>query len=215
MEVAKNTKSVMDNKNYQATVKTYNKLGQKYSNAVANASPKAMTSFIKRLKKNSRILDVGCAGGRDMKIFNEKGFTAVGIDVSNALLKIAKKEAPKGKFFKMDVLELKFPKNYFDGVWADAVLIHLTKKDLPKALKNIYETLSDRGIFYASFKYGQGEKLVKEKPFTNDARFYSYYKKQELEHLLKKSGFKIIKSTFLADDLKRPGVKWISIFAKK
>jgi ubiquinone/menaquinone biosynthesis C-methylase UbiE len=202
-------------KKYEETLKTYNKLGRKYFEAISIVPPKARADFIKRLKKGSRILDIGCSGGRDMKVFTRKGFDAMGIDVSGVFLNIAKKEVPKGKFLKMDVLDLDFPEEYFQGVWADAVLHHLTKIDMPKALKNINRIISKKGILYVSVKYGQGAKLVKEQPFTKYRRFYSYYKKNEIESLLKKAGFKIIKSGFLKDDLGRADTRWISLLAKK
>ncbi len=200
---------------YTDTIKVYNKLGRKYFEATLNPAPKERAGFIKRLKKGARILDVGCAGGRDMKEFTKKGFEAVGIDLSTVLLNIAKKEAPKGKYFKMDVLNLKFPKEHFDAIWADAVLLHLRRKDAAKAIKDLYRILKKDGVLYVSAKYGKGEKFVNEKPFTNYVRFYTYFTKKEMENLLKLAGFKIISSKFLPDDLHRPEIKWISILSKK
>ena len=204
----------MKNK-YRDTIKVYDKLGRKYFEATLKVLPKERAGFMNLLKKGAKILDAGCSGGRDMKEFVKRGFDAVGIDLSSTLLKIAKQEVLKGKFFKMDVLDLKFPKEYFDGIWADAVLLHLERKDIPKVLKGFYRVLKKSGALYVSVKHGRGAKFVREKPFTDYMRFYTYFSKTEMEEFFKKAGFGIIKSKFLPDDLRRPGVKWVSILASK
>lgn len=105
----------MTNK-YKQMIEVYQKLGKAYLDNIAGLSVKGMAEFMRLLPKRARVLDVGCAGGRDAKIFSSKGFEAVGIDLVDFYLKTARRHAPKAKFIKMDLRKLKFPNGYFDAI---------------------------------------------------------------------------------------------------
>lgn len=205
----------MKDKKYQETIKVYEKLGKGYVNYVEPYTPKEFYDFIKLLPQNGRVLDVGCCGGRDSKKFIEKGFKVIGIDLTNSFLKEARKRVPEAKFIKMDLRYLKFPKNYFDAIWAQAVLLHLEKKDMTKALKGFYRVLKDNGKIHIRVKKGRGIYYNKEKLLGKERRLFTCFLKKELEDFVKKVGFKIISSRFFPDDAGRKGVKWICIWAEK
>ena len=104
-----------------------------------------------------------------------------------------------------------FDKDSFDGAWLMATLSDISKKDAPKAIKNIHKILKKDGIIYIAVKKGTGEKKIKKERYANSPRFYAYYNKQELESLLTAAGFNIIESA-VSNDSKN---KWVEIFAKK
>ena len=126
---------------YQKTKEVYNKLGEKYlSDSIKAVSPERLP-FLKKLDKNSIILDVGCGGGRDSKFFVQKGLKVFGVDVSDVLVKIARKEVPNAKFACGDILDIKLKPNSFDGIWAEAILLHLKRKDVLKSVRKFYKIL--------------------------------------------------------------------------
>jgi len=45
----------------------------------------------------------------------------------------------------------------YDGVWANACLLHVPRNELPQILKRIWRALKPGGAFYASFKTGDAE----------------------------------------------------------
>lgn len=60
----------------------------------------------------------------------------------------------------------------FDGIWACASLLHVSRSELPAVLGNFHRALKTGGVMYASFKYGGGEeerlgRFFKEKPWVN------------------------------------------------
>ena len=55
--------------------------------------------------KNSLILDVGCGTGHHVNAFNKKGIKTIGIDISPAMIKKAKKLYPDGDFRVGDALK--------------------------------------------------------------------------------------------------------------
>lgn len=200
---------------YKKTIDLYEELGEDYIKDIDKVVPKEIYDFIKLLPKGGRVLDVGCAGGRDSKRFAEAGFKVIGIDLVDSFLKGAKKKVPQAKFLKMDLLNLKFPRNYFDAIWAHAVLLHVKKKDIPKALKHFHRILKLGGKIHIRVKQGKGTSYKREKLSRGKKRYFTYFLKGELENFIKKSGFKIISSKIFPDDLNRKNVKWIGIWAEK
>lgn len=197
------------------TTKIYRKLGKQYLRRIKDITPKEIYDFMKLLPKGGRVLDVGCAGGRDSERFAQKGLQVIGIDLVDAFLEEARKAVPEGKFVKMDMRELEFPENYFDGIWANAVLLHLSKKDVPKVLKNFYKVLRSNGKLHIRVKRGEGTGYEKDKLSGGEERLFVYFQKDELEELVKAAHFRIIASRILPDESGRREVSWVSLWAEK
>jgi SAM-dependent methyltransferase len=63
----------------------------------------------------SAVLDLGCGAGRHSKVLCERWWT-VGLDLSAALLKIARRESPEAPYVRADMRELPFASESFDLV---------------------------------------------------------------------------------------------------
>ena len=100
--------------------------------------------------------------------------------------------------------------NSYEGIWACASILHLPYKELAEVLSNIYEALVPGGIFYASFKYGVGEKNRGDRHFTDMTE-------DSLGELLKEiPGFRVI-DEWTSGDV-RPGREaegWLNIILQK
>ncbi len=190
-------------------------MGKKYLEKSKTAIPIKRLPFVKLFSANDHILDVGCGGGRDAKFFTQHGLKATGIDVSPVLINLAKKEAKKASFKCVDLLKMNFPKETFDGIWAEAVLLHLKRKDVPRAIKEFYEVLKPSGILHIGVRKGRGEMYEKEKLTGEYERFYTYFSQKEIKFMLKKQGFKVFSSEILPDMHKRRNISWIEIWARK
>ena len=200
---------------YKKTIDVYKKLGSKYVKDIARLTPPEFYDFVKILPKGGRVLEVGCSGGRESKKFIQRRFKTIGIDLVTSFLKEAKREAPKAKFIKMDMRKLKFKANYFDAVWANAVLLHLKKKDVVRALKGFYKVLKKGGKLHIRVKKGKGKTYKKDKLSSGEKRLFTYFAKEELERFVKKAGFKIIISRIFPDNAGRKDIKWVSLWAEK
>ena len=165
---------------YQQTADVYNKLGRKYLIDSQKLTPVERLSFAEQFSKGAHILDAGCGGGRDAKFFLKRGFLVTGTDLSSVLIDAARKDNPKGTFICEDILKSKFPGNSFDGVWAQAILLHLKRNDVPKAIKNFYKVLKPGGLMHIRVKKGTGEKFVKEELSGWNERFYTFFSKKEM-----------------------------------
>lgn len=174
----------------KTTIASYNSTAKEYAEKTAGLYPgKAAEKFISYLSEDGLILDLGCGPGRDAKEFARRGYDVIGIDPSVEMINIARKKSPEARFEIANARNLPYSKETFDGIWACASLIHLEKKDLPRALTNAYDVLKKNGIFYLDFKQGEGEKLVKDSRYGGVEKFVSYYQKSDIEKILEDSGF--------------------------
>lgn len=208
---------------WKETIEWYNKNAQYYAKRIQNlVNYEVLKKFVSKLKKANnyipKVLDAGCAAGRDSKIFKDLGLEVVGLDISEGLLKIAKSKYPEITFIQGDFRNLPFEKESFDGIWCSASLLHFEKlSDVLKSLKEFYRVLRSKGVLYVSVKKKLGEKdsEVVIDSLSNAPRFFHWFTEGEVISLLKKVGFEKIE-IFRAEDLaKRKEVKFISAFATK
>lgn len=177
---------------------------------------KGTEKYASFLKPNASILDVGCGAGEKSKFLIKKRFKVIGIDFSEEMIKLAKKQVPTGIFFVKDIKQpLKF-KILFDGIFAQAVLLHISKKEVINVLKNITGSLKSNGYFYVAVKELQpgnkDEEIIKENDYGYKyERFFSYFTLDELKSFITKIGLQIIYDNVISSGK----TNWIQIIAKK
>ena len=141
------------------------------------------------IPQGSKVLDVGCNSGEFLKLLQEKGCDAVGVDISEPLLEIAK---GKGlNVIKADAETLPFPDQSFDVVILREVLVHL--HDPVKALKEIKRVLKPSGFLLGSAPHANLEKMVWEEK----AMHHRYYDEDrlmaQLNEVFEKTHLKVLK----------------------
>ena len=194
------------------TIEAYEELGRGYIDSVSSADWEEVEKFAK-LVNHGIILDAGCTGGRDSKKFLDRGFDVVGIDLVDSFIESAKKFAPSGEFKKMDLRDLKFKDNSFDGIWASMVLLHLKKAEAKQVIQRFKQILKSNGYLFIAVKEGTGERFVSDPLTPNHKRFFHYYSSDELDQMLEETGFEIISSRIKNDNLGRDQ-KLIAIIAR-
>ena len=142
------------------------------------------------IKKDSKILDIGCSGGHLIELLVANGFkNAYGIDKSMNAINLCKKKLIKNVYV-MNAAKTKFNNEEFDVIIASDILEHI-KNDMP-ALKEWNRILNPNGkliLFVPSFKF-----LWSKHDEMN--HHYRRYSKSELIRILKKSNFEIIRSSY-------------------
>ncbi len=107
------------------------------------------------VKKGSKILDAGCGTGNLLKILEneDKILKLYGIDISNKMLKIARKKLKNAKIKLESVEKLNFKKNYFDYVFSIDAFHHYYNQRL--VMRNFYRILKKNGyIIVVDFNFG-------------------------------------------------------------
>jgi len=207
----------------QDTIEWYNQNADKYASAVQDyVSLDEIDHFKSLLFDGAKVLDLGCGSGRDSKILAEKGLKVEGIDLSEGLLEIARKNNPNLEFTHANMLDLPLEPNTYDGVWAHASLVHLeTESDTAKAISEIHRVLKADGLVHILVKAQSGNEktaVVTDKLSGHD-RFFQYYTMDEIRKLLTNTGFEVIELEKYRETDKnpngRPEVEWIRAYAKK
>lgn len=98
--------------------------------------------------RNPRVLEAGCGNGRIVEHFLERGISAdniVGIDLSEGMLTIAKKDNPSVRFIHADITQPESIGDTFDLVTCSMVLEGLGHKTFRRALNNFAQWLRKGG----------------------------------------------------------------------
>ncbi|WP_147482350.1 class I SAM-dependent methyltransferase, partial [Pseudomonas syringae] len=103
-----------------------------------------------------QILDFGCGPGRDLKTFTAMGHVAVGLDGSERFAEMARAETGC-EVFQQNFLELDLPQGRFDGIFANAVLFHIPRQELPRVLRELYAALKSGGVLFSSNPRGENQ----------------------------------------------------------
>jgi SAM-dependent methyltransferase len=111
--------------------------------------------FAPRLPAGARILELGCGSGRE-----SAWMLAQGLDV-HPTDGVAEMAAEASVRLGIPVSVLPFDQieavAAYDGVWANACLLHVPRVDLPGILRRIRRAMTPGAVFYASYKAGGGE----------------------------------------------------------
>ena len=175
-------------------------------------------AFIALLPPQSSILDVGCGSGVKSKYLIDHECKVTGIDISDKLLEIAKRTVPEGEFRELSMTDLDSLAETFDGVFAQASLLHIPKKDAGGVVKKMAERLLPGGFLYIAVKEKRDDKpdeeIVTEHDYGYDyERFFSYFTIAEIEQYMTNAGLQII--TSLRNPSPSGKTVWLQIIGKK
>ncbi len=165
---------------------------------------KKITAF-KNIVNNrnfGKILDVGCASGtltnKISKVFPKSEI--IGVDVYKDAVRFGKKMYPHINFIKADAHRLPFENNFFDLIICYETIEHVKNPDkvlreLKRVSKNdgMIVVAMDSGSLLFRFVWWIWEK-TKGKVWQ-DAHVHPFHH-DELEQIIKKVGFKIIRKHF-------------------
>jgi len=171
--------------------------------------------FCSFLPNRALVLDVGCGGGVKSKYFVEKGMTVVGADLSENMVGIAKREVPQARFVVLDARDIDTLPEIFDGIFAQAVLLHLPKKEIVPLLKKFKEKLKEGGYLYVAVKEQRADKSGEEIKDMDDygypyELFFSYFTEEEMKQYFSDAGFEVASSTVTSSGRTR----WIQIVGR-
>ncbi len=199
----------MDSKNTQdLTLEYYAENTKKFIGETVSVDMSFTTDrFLKELPPKARILDLGCGSGRDTKTFLDLGYAVDAVDGSEELCKKA------SELTGIQVRHMYFQDldadSVYDGIWASASILHLTKAELEPVLHKIAAALKPGGVLFTSFKYGDFEGI-------RGGRFYSDFTDESLKQFFRKVPELQIFSLWMNKD-SRPDREehWVNILARR
>jgi SAM-dependent methyltransferase len=141
---------------------------------------KALAAFLAQLPKGAAVLDLGCGTGRDTRALIEAGMTVTAIDGSPEMAR--ETERRTGMTVRVMLFENLDDVGAFDGIWANASLLHVPRTGLPDVLKRVHRALKPKALLHASFKSGGKDGRDKL------GRYYNYLNADEVTDLLHDAG---------------------------
>ncbi len=188
----------------QATVQYYDIHAQEYIQRTCEMEMGPIrTSFLKYLKPGAHILDAGCGSGRDALAFLKQGYSVFAIDAAEGIISHVRSLGIPASCMAFEEM------NYvsaFDGIWSSASLLHIHKNELTETIERMGKALKPEGIWFISFKLGQGEKF-------ENGRYFHFLQEQELREYFK--AFEILEIWSYESKINLSPTIWLNAILRK
>ncbi|WP_017964992.1 class I SAM-dependent methyltransferase [Rhizobium leguminosarum] len=162
----------------------YEENAETYANRARSLPKQQLDAFLAGLAPGAAILELGCGGGQDSAYMLAHGFDVTSTDGSAELAR--KAEVLIGRPIRVMLFQELDADSAFDGVWAQASLLHVPRPELPAVFARIRRALRTGGIIHATFKAGDAE------GHDGFGRYYNYPSAEWLSELLTKGGWRNI-----------------------
>jgi SAM-dependent methyltransferase len=169
----------------QDTVSYYNESALDYFNRTVSINLTDIhEKFRNNIKRGGLILDAGCGIGRDTRYFIKSGYKVRSFDASSEMVKYCS-QYPHAFCEQRSFLDVNELEQY-DGVWANASLIHLNSDRFILALQKLAFSIKVGGCIYLSLK------ATTDTSNEADSRNFYYHDRTLVESILKKLCFEKI-----------------------
>jgi len=139
----------------EATLQFYQTNAEAYAKRTFTSRQARLMAFLAQLPPGASILELGCGAGGDTAEMLARGFEVRATDGSPEMAVVASKHLGRTVetllFHDLDEVDA------YDAVWANACLLHVPRTELADVLARIWRALKAEGVFYASYKEGDGD----------------------------------------------------------
>ena len=137
------------------TLQFYRGNAEAYATRTFTSRQARLMAFLAQLPPGASILELGCSAGGDTAEMLVRGFDVRATDGSPEMADVASKHLGRTVetllFHDLDEVEA------YDAVWANACLLHVPRAELADILARIWRAMKAEGVFYASYKEGDGD----------------------------------------------------------
>jgi SAM-dependent methyltransferase len=137
------------------TLQFYRGNAEAYAKRTFTSRQARLIAFLALLPPRACILELGCGAGGDTAEMLTRGFDVRATDGSPEMAAVASRCLGRPVetllFHDLDALDA------YDGVWANACLLHVPRNELADILRLIWRALKPEGVFYASYKTGDAD----------------------------------------------------------
>ncbi|MET9456536.1 methyltransferase domain-containing protein [Streptomyces canus] len=164
-----------------------------------------MDGFAELVGDGGRVADLGCGPGRVTGYLASLGLSVFGLDLSESMLAIARRENPGLRFERGSMLELDLP----DGALAGAVSwyssIHTPVDELPRLFAEFHRVLAPGGHLLVAFQAGDVDRHH-DRPWGRPvALTFLRRQPEQIIELLRAAGFTLVSRT-----VREPGPEEVS-----
>lgn len=152
-----------------------------------------LDQFAASVHDQGQVCEIGCGPGHISRYLRDRGVNMIGIDLSEEMIRCARRINPDISFRKGDMLALDLPDASVAAIVCFYAIIHLQRDDASVALKEMNRVLEPGGPLLLSFHGGEGElhrDRWYEKPVSIEVTLFA---RDEMENYIKSSGFEVVK----------------------
>jgi ubiquinone/menaquinone biosynthesis C-methylase UbiE len=188
---------------YDDIARTYHEQRDKFK------SSELLAGFSSLLPPGGDVLDVGCGAGIPVvRFLVDAGFKVTGVDVSSSMLELARVHVPEANFVKMDMRQLEFDTECFDGICAFYSLFHVPREEHLQVLIGFSRLLRKDGILLFSSGRCAWEGI---EDFHGTRMFWSHPDREVTRQLVMDAGLAVM----MSEVQERGGEKHYWVMAKK
>lgn len=119
----------------------------------------------------------------------EAEFEVIGVDFSEKMLRLARKNVPRAEFVMGSMTKLGLKDNTFDGLTAFYSIIHVPREKHSSLLQSFHKILKPKGVMLICIGPEEWEATDK---YYGAQMFWSHYSPEKSLQLVKDAGFQII-----------------------
>ena len=186
------------------TIEYYNKNAQSYYEITAHIDMSLLCDrFLSHVTPGGKIIDIGSGSGRDIQYFIDKGYKAEGIDASAELCKISQEH---GLIVKNITIQDWIPERCYDGIWANASLVHIRLKEFEEFLIKAKGCLNKDGVIFISMKIGM------ENDRDEKGRYVCVFDEFSLLSILSRHpDLRVLDQWYSKDLMSRDTFEWLNV----
>ncbi len=171
--------------------KGYDKLAKEYhADRHIFDNRRELEEFVSLLPRNAKVLDIGCGAAVPfIKFLSEYGFDVTGIDFSQSMLRLARRNVPEANLVKQDVTRLGLRANSFHGLTSSYCIIHIPREKHSSLFQSFHRILRPEGIILISLGYSEWEGTDE---YYGVNMFWSHYSPEKSLEIIKNAGFQIV-----------------------
>ncbi len=143
------------------------------------------------LVPQGHIVDIGCGAGRDLCIFESRGYQVTGLEITPELARIARSRINSNVLLE-DIVDDHISLEKVDGIWSIGTYHHFPRRSILKTTKKMKNLLKDGGTILVSTKRGCGEKVFPDERYGGVKKYWSFFEPVELKKIYLQAGFKDI-----------------------
>ncbi|RPE41681.1 methyltransferase family protein [Streptomyces sp. Ag109_O5-1] len=156
--------------------------------------------FVERVGAGGEVADLGCGPGRVTGRLAALGLSVFGLDLSESMLAIARRENPGLRFVQGSMLELEVADGALDGVLCWYSSIHTPDDRLPDLFREFRRVLRPGGHLLLAFQVGDVARRH-ENPWGHRVTLdFLRRRPEEMTALLADAGFTLYSSTVRQPD---------------
>ena len=135
--------------------------------------------------------DMGCGPGQIARFLQDRGLSMRGIDLSEEMVRCARRVNPDIPFESGNMLQLDLPDESLEAIVSFYAIIHLNRDEVTRSLRGMYRVLKPDGRLLISFHEGEGE-LHRDRWYDKTVSIdVTLFQIDEMSRYLESAGFEV------------------------